>query len=184
MKKLLIYSISLVFLLLSTAAGCDSNSSDPTPKATLGLVGGRWELETSVVIISKNGKERARVEKGPGLGYIFNADGSYDGCAMTVSDWSYPTTGTPSNAWNCTSKGGGGTWKYTEQGSGKDPQTGVRRTEGKLTLYPKTTPSSVKELTYVVYLTSNDQMAWNKDEKDPDEPDLITLSTFIWKLKK
>jgi hypothetical protein len=50
MKKLFIYIILSFVFVLNTAAGCGSNGSDPTPKnTTLGLVGGRWEVQTNSV---------------------------------------------------------------------------------------------------------------------------------------
>jgi hypothetical protein len=116
---------------------------------------------------------------GEGLGYIFNADGSYDGCAMTVSDYTFPS-GKPNNDWKCTSKGGGGTWKYTELSAGKS-RDGLGSVWGKLTIYPSNKKPS--ELTYEVYLYSDGTMSWEKDEVDLLDPDTMIWTTIRLKRK-
>jgi len=178
MKKLLLYAVASLMLMLNIAAGCGSNNNDLKPQTSLGLVGGRWEVQSNTVQLfnwdsgSKAlGKERSSVKFGPGLGYIFNSDGTYDGCAMTLSDWTFPS-GTPNNDWKCTSKGGGGTWKYAELSAGKS-RDGQLSVLGKLTIYPFNKKPA--ELSYDVYLYADGNMGWEKDEVDPTD-----AKTMIW----
>ena len=170
MKKLFIYSVLLLFLMLNVAAGCGSNNNnDPNPQTKLALVGGRWEmLFYKAQTLNSSGKITSESTFGPGLGYIFNSDGTYDGCAMTLSDWTFPS-GTPNNDWQCTSKGSAGKWQYQDYGN-----------FGKLTI----SPVNRKALSYnEVELASNGEMIWENEEKDPQDGSQVWITARLKRTK-
>lgn len=184
MKKLLSYALLIGVFILNGAAGCGSQSDkdDPTPQKDLsyGLVGERWELRQLIIdAYNKNDKLLMTQKWGPGLGYIFNSNGRWDGCALTTSEWTTLVKGTPaSGTWQC---GDSGTWAIT---NGSNSNTGGGSSSGTLTMI-----SSSKDLialgkekqVYDFYATAK-TMTLTKRDTDPSDGS-YTISTHDYARK-
>ncbi len=181
MKKLLVSAFLIGIFIVNGASSCGSQS-DPSPKQDLsyGLVGERWELQQLIIdAYNKNDKLLMTQKWGPGLGYIFNSNGRWDGCAITTSEWTTLVKGTPaSGAWQC---GDSGTWSIT---NGSNSSAGSGSSSGTLTLISlsKDLIALGKEKqVYDFYVTAK-TMTLNKRDKDPSDGS-YTISTLDYARK-
>lgn len=89
----------VVLLAVSTLASIAAPST-----ATAGLetqVPGKWFVAQFEMVLGSGSTYR---EDGKGMGYVFHADGSYDGCIERGSRWDAVAkrSATPTGDWTCT----------------------------------------------------------------------------------
>lgn len=85
----------------TTTAGTGA-SPDAVPAHIQALLG-RWEsLDATVWRVEEGQENRALGSFREGLAYVFNANGTYDGCLLPGSDWDNAGATGPVGTWYCT----------------------------------------------------------------------------------
>ncbi|MBN8825192.1 MULTISPECIES: hypothetical protein [unclassified Spirosoma] len=168
MKKLATYGLLMAILFGNSGAGCSSNTDNPTPQPdSFTSLLGRWELKEANVYAQDAGMpQRLLGKSGEGLAYSFYADGSYDGCILSGSDWDNASQSGTTGNWNCTTNKPGRWALKVTRVQGKDID------DGTLTLTAPTLPKPfVLEKLFVGSATSGSTTVTVLVGESPTETD-------------